>query len=59
MWTHQWDISGCTSDQEASPSAGKSTRVILVPCSAGNCVPTTISGGVEMTDESRVFATGG
>ena len=35
-----------SSNQEASPSAGKYTKVVLVPCCAWKCVPTTISGGV-------------
>ena len=51
-------FSGCTvppdsketklgsSDQEASPSAGKNTGIVLVPCRAWKCVPTAISGGV-------------
>ena len=29
-------------DQEASPSAGKNTGVILVPCCAWKCAPTVI-----------------
>ena len=53
-------FSGCTvppdsketklgsSDQEASPSAGKNTRVVLVPFRAWKCVPTAISGGVDI-----------
>ena len=53
-------FSGCTvppdsketklgsSDQEASPSAGENTRVVLVPCHAWKCVPTAISGGVDI-----------
>ena len=48
-------FSGCTvlpdsketefgnSDQEASPSTGKNTGVVLVPCRAWKCVPTAIS----------------
>ena len=54
-------FSGCTvlpdsketklgsSDQEASPSAGKNTRIVLVPCRTWKCVPTTISGGVDIS----------
>ena len=30
-------------DQKASPSAGKNTRVVLVPCCTMKCVPTAIS----------------
>ena len=54
-------FSGCTvlpdsketelgsSDQEASPSAGKNTRIVLVPCHTWKCVPTAISGGVDIS----------
>ena len=53
-------FSGCTmppdsketelgrTDQEASPSAGKNTGAVLVPCRAGKCDPTTISVGVNI-----------
>ena len=55
-------FSGCTvpsdsketklgsSDQEASPSAGKYTGVVLVPCCAWKCVPTAISVGVDISE---------
>ena len=55
-------FSGCTvppnsketklgsSDQEASQSAGKKTGIVLVPCRAWNCVPTAISGGVDISE---------
>ena len=55
-------FSGCTvlpdsketelgsSDQEASPSAGKNTRVVLVPCHAWKYVPTANSGGVDISE---------
>ena len=55
-------FSGCTvppdsketklgsTDQEASPSAGKNTGVVLVPCHAWKCVPTAISGGVDVSE---------
>ena len=55
-------FSGCTvlpdsketalgsTDQEASPSAGKNTGVILVPCHAWKCVPTAIFGGVNISE---------
>ena len=55
-------FSGCTvppdsketelgsSDQEASPSAGKNTGVVLVPCRAWKCVPTAISGGADISE---------
>ena len=53
-------FSGCTvppdskeiqlgsSDQEASPSAGKNTGIVLVPCRAWKCVLTAISGVVDI-----------
>ena len=37
-------------DQEASPSVGKNTGVVLVPCCAWKCVPTAMSGGVDISD---------
>ena len=37
-------------DQEASPSAGKNTEIVLVPCHAWKCVPTAISGGVDISE---------
>ena len=55
-------LSGCTflpdsketklgsSNQEASSSAGKINGVVLMPCSAGKCVPTAISGGVDISE---------
>ena len=55
-------FSGCTeppdrkesklgsSDQETFPSAGKNTRIVLVSCGAWNCVPTAISGGVDISE---------
>ena len=55
-------FSGCTvqpdsketklgiSDREACPSASKNTRIILVPCRAWKCVPTTISGGAAISE---------
>ena len=39
-----------SSDQEASPSAGKNTGIVLVPCRAWKCVPTAISGGVDISE---------
>ena len=54
-------VTGCTvppdsketelgsSDQEASPSTGKNTGIVLVPCYAWKCVPTAISGGVDIS----------
>ena len=55
-------FSGCTvppdsketelgsSDQEAYPSAGKNTGIVLVPCHAWKCVPTAISSGVDISE---------
>ena len=40
-------------NQEASPSARKNTSIVLVPCRAWKCVPTTISGGVDISEVSR------
>ena len=39
-----------SSNQEASLSAGKNTGVVLVPCHAWKCVPTAISGGVDVSE---------
>ena len=39
-----------SSDQEPSPSAGKITGVVLVPCRARKCVPTVISAGVDFSE---------
>ena len=39
-----------SSDQEASPSAGKNTSIVLVPRSTWKCVPTAISGGVDISE---------
>ena len=38
------------SDQETSPSAGKVTGIVLVPCYAGKCVLTAISRGVDISE---------
>ena len=35
--------------QEASPSAGINTGIVLVPCHAWKCVPTAISEGVDIS----------
>ena len=37
-----------TCNQEVSPSAGKNSRV-LVPCCTWECVPTAISGGMDIS----------
>ena len=39
-----------SSDQEVSASAGKNTRVILVPYCAWKCVPTAISSDVDISE---------
>ena len=41
------------SDQEASPSPGKNTEIVLVPCRAWKCVPIAISGGVDISEVPR------
>ena len=55
-------FSGCTvppdsketelgsSNQNASPSAGKNTGVVLVPCSRTEMRPTAISGGADISE---------
>ena len=60
-------FSGCTvppdsketelgsSDQEASPSAGKNTGIVLVPCHAWKCVPTAIFSGVDIFEISLLI----
>ena len=57
-------FSGCTtlpdsretelgsSNQQASLSAGKNTGIVLVPCRAWKCLPTPISGGVDISKVS-------
>ena len=39
-----------SSNQEASASAGKNTRGLLVPCCTWKCVSTFISGGVDISE---------
>ena len=39
-----------SSNQEASPSTGKNTGVVLVPCCALECVPTAISDGMDISE---------
>ena len=41
-----------SSDQEASPSAGKNIRIVLVPCHTWKCFPTAISSGVDISKVS-------
>ena len=38
-----------STDQQASPSAGKNTGIVLVSCCAGKCVPTAISDGGDIS----------
>ena len=61
-------FSGCTvppdskktelgsSNQEASPSAGKNTGVVLVQCRAWECVPTAISDDAVISEASGVIS---
>ena len=39
-----------SSNQEASPSTGENTETVLVPCRAWKCVPTDISGDVDISE---------
>ena len=39
-----------SSNQEASPSAGKNTEIVLVPCCTWKCVPTAISSGADISE---------
>ena len=38
-----------SSNQEASPSAVKNTRIVLLSCCVWKCVPTAISGDVDIS----------
>ena len=42
-----------SSNQEASPSVGKYTGVVLLPCCTWKCTPTAIFGGVDIPEISR------
>ena len=42
------------SNQGASPSAGKNTRVLLAPCCTWKCAPTAISSGVKDIAEVKM-----
>ena len=37
-------------NQEASPSAGKDTGIVLMPCCKWKYVPIAISGGVDISE---------
>ena len=62
LGAQEWVFSGCTvlpdsketelwsSDQEASPSANKNTRIVLVPCHTWKCVPKAIFCGVDISE---------
>ena len=39
-----------SSDLEASPSAGKNTWIVSVPCQAWKCAPTALSSGVNISE---------
>ena len=45
-----------SSDQEASPSAAKNTRIVLVSCRA--CVPTAILGSVVISEVPKCHLLG-
>ena len=47
----RWKTELRSSDQEASPSEGKNTGIVLKPCSAWKCVPTAISGAVDISED--------
>ena len=36
--------------QEVSPSAANNSGIVLRPCQTWKCVPTTISGGVDVSE---------
>ena len=40
-----------SSNQKASPSGGKDTGVVKVPCCAWKCAPTVISDGVNVPED--------
>ena len=44
-----------SSNQEASPSAGKNSGLVLVPCRAWKCVPTAISDVVNISKVHSVI----
>ena len=60
-------LSGCTvppdgketelgsSNQEASPSAGKNIRIVLVPCRIWKCVPTHISTSADISEVPETY----
>ena len=39
-----------SSNQEAAPSAGKNSGIVLVPCRTWKCVPTAIPSGVHISE---------
>ena len=39
-----------SSNQEASVSAGKDIGIVLVSCCSWKCIPTAISGGVNISE---------
>ena len=50
FWLHTKENKLGSSNQEASPSAGKTTRIVEVPCSTWKCIPTALSGGVDISE---------
>ena len=47
---HSKETELASSDQKASPLAGKNTGVVLVPCSHMEVLPTAISSGVDISE---------
>ena len=42
-----------SSNQEVSSSDGKNTWIVLVPCRTLKCVPTAISGDMDISEDPR------
>ena len=52
VWLDSKETKLESSDQAASLSAGKNTGIVLVPCRTWKCVPTSISGGADISQVS-------
>ena len=50
VWPDSKDTKFGSSNEVASPSAGKNTWIVLVPYCAWKGVPTAISSGVDISD---------
>ena len=50
MLPHSKETEFESRDLEASPAAGKNTRVVLVTCCTWKCVPAAISGGADISE---------